>query len=102
MPSSICCPSFRSSLDIDHNWLSLDLIGYSDAKILELVSIYEEQFDALQKQFADDVRFDERPDIMKKTESSHRNYFYIRYPKIKELERREAENVRSIRAASTQ
>lgn len=81
------------SLDIDHDWLALDLKGYSDAKILELIAKYENRFDTIEKQFVNDVHFDQTEGILKKAELSHRNHFYMRYPIIKEMERREA-NVR--------
>jgi len=82
----------KLSLDIDHNWLALNLNGYSDVQILELVSLYENRFESLQKQFADDVPFDKKAAILEKTELSHRSYFYIRYPEIKEIEGREPAN----------
>lgn len=83
----------KLSLDIDHDWLTLDLNEYRDAQILKLISMYENRFEALQKQFADDVHFDKKPDILKKAESAQRDYFYIRYPEIREMERRETANV---------
>lgn len=84
----------RLSLDIDHDWLALDLEGYSDAKILKLISTYENRFESLQKQFTDGVHFHEKEAILRKAEAAQRNYFYARYPVIKEMERSEVENVR--------
>ena len=80
------------SLDIDHDWLALDLNGYPDARILKLISMYEDRFEALEKQFANDVDFARTKGILKKAELAQRNHFYIRYPEIKELERRETAN----------
>ena len=83
----------KLSLDIDHDWLALNLKGYSDAQILRLISVYEGRFEALEKQFATDVDFGQTKDILKKAESDQLNHFYIRYPEIKELERGETANV---------
>lgn len=84
----------KLSLDIDHDWLALDLNNYSDEKILKLISAYENRFEALQKQFTDGVSFHKKTDILKKAEAEQRNYFYARYPVIKEMERGEITNVR--------
>lgn len=83
----------RLTLDIDHAWLALDLDSYSDDKILELISTYENRFESLQRQFTDGIPFHEKATILKKTETEQRNYFYARYPEIKELERGEKANV---------
>lgn len=82
------------SLDIDHDWLALDLNGYSDARILKLISEYEGRFEALEKQFTNDVDFARAKDVLKKAEADQQAYFYIRYPAIKEMERRKTENAR--------
>lgn len=81
-------------LDIDHDWLALDLNRYPDARILKLISVYEGRFEALEKQFANDVDFARTKGILKKAELDQRTYFYIRYPEIKEMERRETVDVR--------
>lgn len=83
----------KLSLDIDHDWLALDLNSYPDEKILKLISTYENRFEALQKQFTDGIPFHEKAAILKKAEAEQRNYFYARYPVIKELERGEIANV---------
>lgn len=82
----------KLSLDIDHDWLALDQTGYSDTKILKKISMYENRFEDLQKQFTDDINFDRTKDILEKAESFQRDYFYIHYPEIKEIERRETAN----------
>lgn len=82
------------SLDIDHDWLALNLNKHSDSQILKLISVYEGRFEALERQFTNDVDFDQTKDILKKAESDQRNHFYIRYPEIKELERRGTANAR--------
>lgn len=81
------------SLDIDHEWLALDMNGYSDEQIWDLISAYETRFETLQKQFVIDVDFDKTEDILKKAESAHRAHFYLYYPVTKEMERRETANV---------
>lgn len=73
-------------LNIDHDWLALDLNNYSDEKILKLISMYEDRFEVLQKQFTDGISFHEKAAILKKAEMDQRNYFYARYPIIKEME----------------
>lgn len=83
----------KLSLAIDHDWLALDLNNYSDEKILKLVSTYENRFEALENQFTDGISFHKKNAILKKTETEHRNYFYTRYPAIREMERGETANV---------
>lgn len=70
----------KLSLDIDKNWLAIDIDHYSDEKILKLISLYEGRFTELEHQFTDGIRFSERAHILKKVEQKQREYFYSRYP----------------------
>jgi len=77
------------ALDIDHDWLSIDMEMYEEEEILELISVYEKRYSSLEKQFVSGISFHQRKAILKKAEADQRQYFYIRYPIIKELERME-------------
>lgn len=76
-------------LDIDRDWLYIDTGGYASEEILELISTYEKRYASLENQFASDAPFHQKQKILEKAEKDQRQYFYIRYPIIKELERRE-------------
>lgn len=77
----------RLILDIDHDWLSIDMGAYTEEEILELISTYEKRYSALEQQFSSETSFHQRNFILKKAEKAQRQYFYIRYPIIEELER---------------
>jgi len=77
------------ALDIDHDWLSIDMGMYTEEEIIELISVYEKRYSALEEQFASGISFHQRKGILKKAEANQRQYFYIRYPIIEELERKE-------------
>lgn len=81
-------------LDIDHDWLSIDMGAYTKAEILELISTYEKRYSSLEKQFASGISFHQKEWILKEAEKHQRQYFYIRYPIIEELERRKETNGR--------
>ena len=78
-------------LDIDHDWLSIDMGTYTEKETLELISTYEKRYSSLEKQFVSEASFHQRKSILRKAEKAQRQYFYIRYPIIEELERKELE-----------
>ena len=83
----------KLSLAVDRDWLALDLNGYSDKKILELVAKYESAYTSLENQFVQDTEFPESEAILKKAEKDTRAYFYSRYPSTSSNERGELVNV---------
>ena len=78
-------------LDIDHDRLSIDMGTYTEKETLELISTYEKRYSSLEKQFVSEASFHQRKSILRKAEKAQRQYFYIRYPIIEELERKELE-----------
>lgn len=88
-------PELRKlSLRIDRDWLAIDINGYEDTKILDLISQYESAFADLENQFTSDVVFPERASVLEKAEKDQRAYFYSKYPYTENAERSEAENVK--------
>lgn len=85
-------------LDIDHDWLSIDVEGYDDGKILNLISAYEARYDSLVTQFTEGVKFSKKnKSVLKEAKKDQCAYFYSRYPFTKNyenIERRELTNAR--------
>lgn len=86
----------RLSLDIDRDWLSIDIEGYDDKKILNLISTYEERYKAIEKQFTEGIKFSRKNKcVLREAEKDQRIYFYSRYPytqNAENIERRESTN----------
>lgn len=76
-------------LDIDSDWMNIDIEHYDDRKLHDLIAKYELRFSTLEAQFRGDISFPEKNYILDEAEKDQRNYFYSRYPIIKELEGRE-------------
>ena len=79
-------------LDIDHDWLLIDMNVHKEPEILEFISAYERRYSLLEMQFASGVSFPQRGYILEKAEKAQRQYFYVRYPIIEELERSKERN----------
>lgn len=82
-------PKLSSLLsDIDSEWMNIDSKKYSDSKIQLLITNFDRQFLELENQFAEDITFCEKKSVLMSAESRSRDYFYLRYPIIKDLEER--------------
>lgn len=76
-------------LDIDREWLSLDQHEYSDEKIIDLVSEFENRYANIEAQFVGDTYFSEADSIISVAELDAKKYFYNRYPSTRDIEQRE-------------
>ena len=79
------CAIDKLMLDINHDWLKIELFEYSDEKILELLEKYENSYSDLTSQFFSgkylpDIKYCER-----KAETECATYFYLKYNVGKEI-----------------
>lgn len=66
-------------LQVDKDWLSIDVLGYDEQKIVSLVSDYERKYVEIENQFIRDVKFGEVKSVLKKAEKDQVAFFKSRY-----------------------
>lgn len=66
-------------LQIDSDWLSIDLEGYDEQKIASLVANYERKYVEIENQFVGDIEFAEVKSVLKKAEEDQAAFFKSRY-----------------------
>lgn len=66
-------------LQVDREWLSIDVEGYDEQKIASLVSAYERKYVEIENQFVRDVEFGEIKSVLEKAEKDQAAFFQSRY-----------------------
>lgn len=66
-------------LQIDVDWMKIDICNYEETKIIDLVSKYENHFSKIEDQYTIGVLFREIPSILKKAEKDQELYFRSHY-----------------------
>lgn len=66
-------------LQIDSDWLAIDLKRYDEEKIASLVADYERKYVEIENKFVSDIEFAEVKSVLKKAEKDQAAFFKSRY-----------------------